>query len=234
VQEKETKEVGPIKISIIIPALNEEEGIEETINSIPKERLESMGYQVQVLVVDNGSDDRTAELARRAGAEVILEPKRGKGIAVRTALKSVDADFIFMLDADHTYPPSYIPEMLKLLNGNDAVIGSRLRGQREKGSISLLNSIGNRLLSQLATVLYRKRISDVNTGYWGFRGDVVRGLNLKATGFELEAELFSSLARRGCSVAELPIYYCRRATSSKLSAVKDGIKIGWTLINRRF
>ncbi|MGB8707163.1 MAG: glycosyltransferase family 2 protein [Dehalococcoidia bacterium] len=222
------------KISIIIPALNEEETIEKVISEIPRDELETAGFEVQILVVDNSSDDRTGELAMRAGAEVILEPKKGKGRAVRTALKSVEADFVFMLDADWTYPPSYIPEMLKLLNGSDVVIGSRLDGQLENGSMSGLNLVGNRLLSLMASVLYNKKISDVCTGYWGFKGEVVRALNLRASGFELEAELFTCLAKKGCSMAELSIHYRKRATCPKLNIIRDGIKIGWTLITRRF
>lgn len=222
------------KISIVIPALNEEEAIEKTIKSIPKERLQSKAYQVQILVVDNGSEDRTRDLARKAGAEVVFEPRKGKGTAIRTALESIDADYIFMLDGDYTYPPIYIPEMLKLLKHNDVVIGSRLAGQRQKGAMSRFNLIGNHLLSLMASVLYSKKISDVCTGYWGFKAKVLKSLNLRATGFELEAEMFSQLAKKGCSIAELPIYYTPRATPAKLNAFKDGIRISRTLITRRF
>lgn len=222
------------KISIILPALNEEQTIGNVIDEIPKQALEQAGYVVRVLVVDGNSTDRTRQIAEQKGATVIVEPRKGKGVAVRTALSSVDADFIFMLDADYTYPATYIPEMLKLLSHNHAVIGSRLKGEREKGAMSRLNAVGNHLLSLIATVLYQRRISDVCTGCWGLNGEAVKGLSLRATGFELEAELFSALSRKGYSIAELPIYYRRRPSPPKLSSLKDGIKIGWTLITRRF
>lgn len=222
------------RISIVLPALNEEETIGQVIDEIPRPALEQSGYSVRVIVVDNNSTDHTGQIARQKGATVIVEPRQGKGTAVRTALRSVDADIVFMLDTDYTYPASYISDMLPMLRRHHVVMGSRLKGQREKGAMSRLNFIGNYLLSLLATVLYQRRVSDVCTGYWGFRAEVVKDLDLKAAGFELEAELFSQLARRGYSVTELPIYYRRRANAPKLSSLKDGLKIGWALITRRF
>jgi glycosyltransferase involved in cell wall biosynthesis len=121
------------KVSIILPALNEAGTIGKVIDEIPTQALKQAGYSVEVLVVDNSSTDQTAQIAREKGARVITEPRRGKGRAVRTAFEQVRADFVFMLDADYTYPATYIPDMLKLLNqGYSVVIGSRLKGQREK------------------------------------------------------------------------------------------------------
>ena len=222
------------EILIMLPTLNEEQTIGRVIDEIPRQALEEAGYTVQVLVVDGNSTDRTREIAEQKGASVIVEPRKGKGIAVTTALSSVDADFIFMLDADYTYPAGYIPDMLKLLTNHHAVIGSRLKGRREKGAMSRLNLVGNHLLSLLATVLYRRKISDVCTGFWGFRGEVVKSLKLRATAFDLEAELFSQLTRKGYSIAELPIYYRRRASRPKLRPLRDGFRIGWALITKRF
>jgi glycosyltransferase involved in cell wall biosynthesis len=226
--------VSQPKILIILPTLNEEQTIGKVIDEIPKPVLEQAGYVVQILVVDGSSTDGTREIAQQRGASVIVERRRGKGIAVVTALSSVDADFIFMLDADYTYPAGYIPDMLKLLANHHAVIGSRLKGRREKGAMSRLNLVGNHLLSLLAMVLYQRKISDTCTGFWGFRGEVVKNLNLRATAFDLEAELFSQLARKGYSIAELPIDYRRRYSPPKLRSLRDGTRIGWALITRRF
>ncbi len=222
------------KITIILPALNEEATIGKVIEEIPKHALEHIGHIVQVLVVDGNSIDKTRQIAEEKGATVIVVPRKGKGIAVRTVLKTIDADFIFMLDADYTYPATYIPDMLNLLARYDVVIGSRLKGQREKGAMRLFNLVGNYLLSLLATFLYQKRVSDVCTGCWGFKAKVVKSLNLRATGFNLEAELFSQLSRKGYSITEIPIYYRQRPSRAKLRAIRDGIRIGWTLITRRF
>ena len=222
-------------VCIILPALNEELTIGKVLDEIPRQTLEREGYEVDVLVVDNNSTDRTGQIAREKGARVIFEPKQGKGRAMRTALGSVKADFIFIVDADYTYPASYIPDMLKILRqDHSVVIGSRLKGQRQKGAISPLNVVGNFLLTLLANILYRTSISDVCTGYWGMRGEVIPNLNMSADGFQFEVELFIQLVKQGYSIAELPIYYRRRETKSKLSRIKDGGKIGWMLISRRF
>ncbi|MCK4785319.1 MAG: glycosyltransferase [Desulfobacteraceae bacterium] len=222
------------KVTIILPALNEEKAIGKVIDEIPKSALEKAGYIVQVLVADGNSTDQTRKIAERKGADIIIEPRRGKGVAIKTALKTVDADYIFMIDADYTYPASYIPDMLTLLQEYSVVMGSRIRGKRERGAMTRINTIGNHLLSLLATILYQKRVSDVCTGYWGFQSGVLKGLDVKATGFELEARLFSRLARKGYSIAEIPVNYRKREGQPKLNPLKDGSRIAWTLIKRRF
>jgi dolichol-phosphate mannosyltransferase len=222
-------------ICIILPALNEESTIGKIIDEIPCQALEKEGCQVEIVVVDNNSTDGTKQVAQAKGARVISEPRRGKGRAVRTALASVDADCIFMLDADYTYPATYTPDMLKILrHGHSVVIGSRLRGRREEGAMRLLNLIGNLLLSFMASVLYQRRISDLCTGYWGIRGEVIRKLELEVDGFQFESELFTELAKKGYRIADLPIYYRRREARTKLNPIRDGIKIGSMLIARRF
>ena len=104
------------KVSIILPALNEATTISKVIDEIPQRALEQAGYSIEVLVVDNGSTDQTAQIAQEKGARVITEPRRGKGRAVRTAFEQVNADFVFMINSDYTYPATYIPDMLNLLN----------------------------------------------------------------------------------------------------------------------
>jgi len=226
--------VSQPEILIILPTLNEEPTIGRVIDEIPRLSLEGAGYKVKLLVVDGNSTDRTREIAREKGADIVVERRRGKGIAVTRALASAEADFVFMLDADYTYPAGYIPDMLKLLESHQAVIGSRMRGRRQKGAMSRLNLVGNYLLSLIATVFYGKRISDVCSGFWGLRGEVIKNLNLRATAFDLEAEIFSQLARRGYKLAEVPIDYRRRHSPPKLRSLRDGTRIGWALVTRRF
>ena len=222
-------------VSIIIPALNEEDTIAKVIDEIPKKDLQKVGYRVEIIVIDNNSTDGTAETAKEKGVKVIVEPVKGKGRAIRTAFKSVSGDFIFMLDADYTYPATYIPRMLEVLQeGHDVVIGSRLKGQMEKGAMSKMHLMGNRLLVFIANILYGTRISDLCTGYWGLTRRVIDNMGLDAKGFELEAAMFAEITKKGYSIAEVPIFYRGRATPSKLSPLKDGFKIVWTLLKKRF
>lgn len=223
------------EVSIVLPALNEEKTIGRVIDEIPREDMERRGYRVEILVVDNASTDKTREVAEQRGARVITEPGRGKGRAMRTGFESAGGDFVFMLDADYTYPATYVPQMLDVLEGGyDVVTGSRLKGQREQGAMRRLNLVGNRLLAFLANVLYGTRISDLCTGYWGFSRQVIEGLELDATGFELEANLFVEIARKGYRIAEVPITYRKRPTPAKLRSLRAGFRIGRTLIGKRF
>jgi glycosyltransferase involved in cell wall biosynthesis len=222
-------------ISVILPALNEEQTIGRVIDEIPRENIEQTGYEIELLVIDNDSTDRTKEIAEEKGARVIVEPVRGKGRAMRTAFEAVTGEFIFMLDADYTYPATHIPEMLKVLEeGYDVVLGSRLKGRMEGGAMSRLNLVGNHLLAFLANVLYGTEISDLCTGYWGLRREVIQDLKLDATGFELEANMLAEIAKKGYRIGEVPVHYRRRLTYPKLGSVKDGFRIGRMLIKKRF
>lgn len=223
------------RVTVILPALDEEETVGRVIDEIPREAIEGRGYGLEVMVVDNGSTDRTREIAEAKGATVLVEPERGKGRAVRAAFRSVDADYVIMLDADYTYPATHIPVLLDVLeSGIDVVMCSRFRGERERGAMSGLNLTGNVLLSLMGATLYLRRVSDVCTGCWGFKGEVVKCLSLRSNGFGLEAELFAQLCKAGRSIAEVPIEYRRRPTAPKLNSLRDGVKIGLTLIRERF
>jgi glycosyltransferase involved in cell wall biosynthesis len=221
-------------ICIIIPTLNEESSIGKVIEEIPFKTLEESGFLVSTLVVDGISTDGTTKIAREKGAQILLETRRGKGRAIRTALETVDADYIFMLDGDYTYSPAYIPDMLKILQKYPVVIGSRLRGRREKGALSKINYIGNHLLTMIANILYGTRISDLCTGFWGFKREVIKNLNLTRDGFQIEAEILVQVARKGYRIGEVPILYRCRGGKAKLSGLRDGIRIGKYLLSQKF
>ncbi len=222
-------------VVIVIPALNEVSTIGVVLDEVPVDELAAAGYRVRLLVVDNGSTDGTSAVALQRHAEVIFEPQRGKGIAVRRAFREAHGDYVFMLDGDATYPANHIPEMLEMLTrGCDVVTGSRLRGHRAPGSISTVNLVGNHLLTWLACILYHRRTSDLCTGYWGFRAAVLPHLALHSKGFNLEAELFAEVVRNKFTTREVPVNYRRRPTPAKLRALRDGARIARTLLTKRF
>jgi len=223
------------EICILLPALNEEESIGRVIDEIPRAEMERKGYSTRVIVVDNGSKDKTGEIARGKGADVIVQSVRGKGMALRAGFKSLSGDFVFILDSDYTYPATHIPEMLeKLEQGYDVIMGSRLRGRMRKGAMSKVNLVGNHLLALITNILYGTKISDPCTGYWGMRREVVERLKLNALGFEVEADMLTEIARDGCKITEIPVTYRRRSTPPKLNSLRDGFKIGAMLLKKRF
>jgi len=222
------------KVCIVLPTLNEALAIGNVIEEIPQSVLEEKGYQVDVLVVDGNSTDSTLKIAKSKGARILIESRRGKGRQIRTALEDAHADYIFMIDGDYTYPTTYIPEMLEVLKKYPVVIGSRLKGKRQKGALRRLHLLGNHLITLLANVLYGTRISDLCTGFWGFRREVIQSLNLTSDGFQLEAELLTQLAKKGYQIGEIPILYRKRVGKTKLAVLQDGIRIARFLIVKRF
>lgn len=210
-------------VTFLLPAYNEEESIGTLLRDVRKCR------KSRVLVIDNNSNDRTAEIAKKSGANVLRERKQGKGFAVKTGFENIKSEFAVMLDADNTYDPRDAQKLLKpLMEGEaDVVLGSRLRGKREEGSISRFNLLGNHLLSFFASLLY-SNVSDVCTGYWAFKKNVIEQLlqdGIDSDGFDIEAEMFSKVSKNNFRVLEVPIHYKSRLDATKLNSVNDGVKI---------
>lgn len=222
-------------VTILLPAKNEEAGIESTFSDLPVQRLRELGYPVEILVADGRSNDRTREVALAHGARVIQQLGKGKGRGVRSALDVAKGDYVVMLDADATYPARAIPAFVAVLEeGYDIVMGSRFLGRIDEGAMKTVNRFGNHGLSLFASLLYGRRCTDVCTGMWAFRRETVRGLGLTSTHFEVEAELFARSAKAGLRIAELPITYARREGVTKLGSVTDGFRIGMALLRYRF
>jgi glycosyltransferase involved in cell wall biosynthesis len=219
------------KISILIPCYNEEEGIRRVIRAFPKSLLQSYGYRVVVIVIDNNSKDKTASVARRAGARVIFEGKQGKGNAIRTGMAMIDADtdYVVMLDGDDTYRPEELMRLVEPLNSNfcDVVIGSRLGGRIPEGAMKGFNLMGNWVFSHMVRYFYHVNVTDVLTGYFAWKKPVVDELwpLLVSDGFAIEMEMITKMARLGHEIYSVPISYNPRAGESSLRPIYDGWRI---------
>jgi len=220
-------------VAIVIPTLNEERSIAKVIDGVPVADLMQSGLETDVYVVDGRSTDNTREIAGEKGATIILEERKGKGVAIQTGFKSINADYAVMVDGDDTYPIEMATQMVCLLKKYDIVIGTRLKGTIEPGAMTKLNVVGNVLLSLLAWLLFGVQISDVCTGFWAYRRDAIQRLELAARGFEIEADMFAECVRNGLSIAEIPITYRARKDRPKLASLRDGVKIGLFLCRRR-
>jgi glycosyltransferase involved in cell wall biosynthesis len=215
-------------VTFLLPAYNEERSIGTLIT-----RIQRLYPRSQIVVINNKSTDRTVEIAKTYGVQVIHENNQGKGYAVRKGFNNVESEIVVMFDADNTYNPNDANKLIKCLNEDraDLVLGNRLNGKKEKGSISTLNIIGNHILSFTATLLYSK-ISDVCTGFWVFKKDVIQYYNdegLNSTGFELEVEMFIKASEGNFRIKEVPVTYKNRVDSPKLNSLKDGWRIFKTL-----
>jgi hypothetical protein len=210
------------KISIIIPALNEEEAIGATLSSIPRERLEAKGYEVEVLVIDGGSRDKTRDVAESMGARVIVEPRRGYGRAYKTGFENCTGDIIVTGDADGTYPFEKIPELLRMLEGFDFLTTDRFASM-EEGAMSRMHYIGNQMLSFALRLLYRVDVKDSQSGMWIFRKEILKDLDLRADGMEFSEEIKAEAFRK-CRAREVPIHYGKRIGEKKIRSFRDGFK----------
>lgn len=225
--------LAPTRLSILLPALNEERGVVDVIDRIPHQMLTRSGLLPSVYLLDGRSTDRTRLFASRLGAKVVVQTGDGKGAAFREFIPRIEEELIIFLDSDGTYPPEVIPRFVeKLREGHPVVLGSRLSGSIDDGAMSVLNYIGNRALSWFASVLYGTPISDVCTGMWAFSTAHLKSLDLTAHGFELEADLFAECALKGIPIVEIPIPYSKRLGEGKLRA-RVAVQIALALLKKR-
>lgn len=221
-------------VSVVIPALNERDGIIGTIKAIPVDELEKLGYGVQVVVVDNGSTDGTGDLARSAGAEVVYEPKRGYGHAYRAGFAGAGGVIIATSDADATYPLEDIPRLVKLLDDEklDFITTDRF-ARMQVGAMSKRNKIGNAVLSFTTRLLFFVKIRDSQSGMWVFRRKILDGMVLKSNtplSQELKIEACHFMK---CRWKEVPIEYRPRVGKVKLGGWKVGMTNLAHLVGKR-
>ena len=221
-----------MRISFLIPAYNEEATIAEVL-----ERIADLGLDAQVVVVDDGSHDRTAAIAEEHGATVIRQANAGKGAAIRAAITAIDGDIAVIQDADMEYDPAEVPELIEpIVRGvADVVYGSRLRGGKAQRAYLFWHLVGNRFLSLLTSLLYNTTLSDMETGYKAFRTEVLRSLDLRENRFGIEPEITAKICKRRLRIYELPIsYYGRTFAEGKNITWRDGFRAIWVLLRVRF
>jgi glycosyltransferase involved in cell wall biosynthesis len=211
-----------VQVSVVIPCLNEEAGIVHVVEQAWA-GLESAGLTGEVIVVDNASEDRSAELARDAGATVVHEPRRGYGSAYLAGLAAAGGDYVVMADADGTYDLSLIgPLVERLRDGAGMVLGSRFEGTIHPGAMPWSNRyIGNPILTGMLNVLFGARVSDAHCGLRAIRREVIPQLELSATGMEFASEMVIKAGKRHVRIDEIPIDYHPRIGESKLSRFSD-------------
>jgi glycosyltransferase involved in cell wall biosynthesis len=220
-----------LKVSFLIPAYDEEATIGEVLD-----RIADLDLDTQVIVVDDGSTDRTAEIAEAKGAFVIRQANRGKGAAIRAAIPHVVGDVAVIQDADMEYDPADVPALIEPIERGaaDVVFGSRLRGGRPQRAYLFWHLAGNRFLSLLTNVLFNTTLSDMETGYKAFRAEVLRSLELREDSFGIEPEITGKVCKLNLRIYELPIsYYGRTYDEGKKITWRDGFRAVWVLFRVR-
>ncbi len=221
-----------LEVSIVMPCLNEAATVGTCVEKALK-AMETLGLHGEVIVVDNGSTDASAENAQARGARVVFEPRRGVGYACRKGFEEARGHIMVMGDADGTYDFSELEKLiLPLKNGTDFVIGTRLNGTMFPGSMSWVRLYcGNWIGSALLSLLVRKRISDSQSGFRAFRRSSFENISFESKGMELCTEMIVSACRKGLRILEVPIsYFPRIGGRSKFNMFNDSILILGTIL----
>jgi glycosyltransferase involved in cell wall biosynthesis len=209
---------------VIIAALNEEPGIGPTITELVK-----YVNPQHVIVVDGHSSDRTAEIAKECGADILLQDGFGKGDAISKAINCADlnANYVVLTDADYTYPAEYVPEMIAILHQNPRVgmvCGNRFNGQVDPRAWRSSFYFGNRFLASAHNLLNGVALRDPLTGLRVVRAEILKNWSVKSKGFDVEVELNHQVERKGFHIIEVPIKYRPRLGAKKLK-IRDGATI---------
>jgi len=207
------------RITVVIPCLNEEAGIAEVLSRMP-------AFVDEVLVVDNASTDRTAEVAGLFGARVIQEKIRGYGRAYKTGLLEAQGDIVVTLDGDHSYPVDAISYLLEVFlhSGVRFVSASRFPLKNRK-AMSLKHWAGNQVLSAALSLLYLRRVRDSQSGMWVFERSALRSMELVSDGMAFSEEIkIEAIRKRDIGFREIYIDYSNRMGEIKLQPWRDGIR----------
>lgn len=228
-------------LSVLIPAFQEERSIAEVLRRVRAVDTESLGFDKEIIVCDDGSADGTAALIEQAAADdarirLVRHPEnRGKGAAIRTALEHARGDYCLIQDADLEYEVSDYPAILEPLRaGADVVYGSRFLTSRHPEGMRLPNLVANRVLTLTTNLLFGLSITDEATCFKAFRTDLLRSLGLVCTGFEFCPEVTAKLGNRRIRIVEVPISYSARdVAAGKKVRWTDGFEAMWVLIKHR-
>ena len=220
-------------ITILMPCLNEEANIAYCVEQAQK-YLSSRNLSGEILVVDNDSTDRSAEIASAHGATVIKEHRRGYGRALRTVLAAANGEVIIFGDCDSTYDfanldPLYLP---LAENKTDFMTGDRFGGQMEEGAMSWSHKLGVPFLSWCGRVKFGVKIHDWHCGIRGIRKDALQKLNLQTDGMEFATEMIAEASRKGLRIGEVsvPLKRAQNERQEKLRTIRDGFRHLWYIL----
>lgn len=220
-------------VSVIIPALNEERSVGAVVREIPRENVR------EIVVVNNGSSDGTAEVARAAGAVVIDEPQKGYGKACLAGIRHISKnppEIVVFLDADYSDYPEEMSLLLApiISGGADFVLGSRMAGKRGAGAMPAHTVFGNKFAGVILTALFGVKFTDLGP-FRAIRFESLAELKMQDEGYGWTVEMQAKAAKRGLRCVEVPVRYRKRTGVSKISgtfsgSVKAGVKIVWTVL----
>ncbi len=218
-----------LSITVIIPCLNEEQGIRSVLESMPD-------FVDEVIVVDNASTDGTSQVASSLGAKVVREDVRGYGRSYKRGFTCATGDIIVTLDGDHSYPVDALSYLLEaFLHLEVDFLNASRFPVRDRRAMSFKHKIGNLILSLAMSALYFKWVRDSQSGMWVFRRSILKNMTLVSDGMAFSEEIkIEALKSRDVRFGEISIQYSSRLGEIKLNPWRDGFHNLWFLVRKRF
>jgi len=214
-------------VSVVIPTLNEAGNIREALSIIDRE----LTFPKEIIVVDGNSTDGTLEILKEFNCKVIIEPKRGYGLALRTGMKHAKGDVVIMVDGDGTYEVSHVNLLVQRLMETDAEMCLATRMYDPKKAMGLMNFVGNKLITFCFNMLYKPNLSDTQPGFRAISQSAIEKVDFVERDMPFATEMLIKFSKKGFKMVEVPsIYKHRRYGKTKLKPFKSGIEILTTIV----
>jgi glycosyltransferase involved in cell wall biosynthesis len=215
-------------VSVVIPTLNEAGNIRETVTTIYKE----ITYPKEIIIVDGNSTDGTKEIVKDMGfCRLIVEPRRGYGLALRTGIKHAKGDIVVMVDGDGTYEVKHVNRLLKTMIKNDAEICLATRMYDPNKAMGLMNFVANKIITMCFNFFYKQFLSDTQSGFRAISHSAIEKVDLDQDDMAFATEMLVQFAKKGFRIIEVPsVYKARKYGRTKLRRVKSGIEIFTTMV----
>jgi glycosyltransferase involved in cell wall biosynthesis len=214
-------------VSIVIPTLNEAGNILEAVTTIQKE----LAYPKEIIVVDGNSTDGTIQIVKDTNCKLIIEPRRGYGLALRTGFKHAKGDIVVMVDGDGTYEVKHINRLLETMTKNDAELCLATRMYDPNKAMGFMNFIGNKVITFCYDFLYNQFLSDTQSGFRAISRSAIEKVSLDVDDMAFATEMLVEFAKKGFKMVEVrSTYKARKYGKTKLRKVKSGIEIFTTML----
>jgi len=214
-------------VSVVIPTLNEAGNIREALETLDRE----LAYPKEIIVVDGNSTDGTIEIVKDTNCKLIIEPRRGYGVALRTGMKAAKGDVVIMVDGDGTYEVKHVNRLLQRLVETDAEMCLATRMYDPDKAMGLMNFVGNKIITFCFNMLYKQNLSDTQSGFRAISHSAIEKLDFKETDMAFATEMLAKFAKKGFRMVEVPSSYkIRKYGKTKLKPFSSGIEIFATIL----
>ena len=214
-------------VSVVIPTLNEAGNIREELITIDKE----LAYPKEIIIVDGDSTDGTKEIVKDANCKLIIEPRRGYGLALRTGFKHAKGDVIVMVDGDGTYEIKHINRLLEAMIKNDAELCMATRMYDPNKAMGMMNFVGNKIITFCFNMIYKQNLSDSQSGFRAILHSATEKVQCKEDDMAFATEMLVQFAKKGFKMIEVPsLYKPRKYGKTKLRKIKSGVEIFTTMV----